>query len=321
MRVTPGPASANPGRVKVHPSITAAAQSGELEKASLCLGNFDGVHRGHQALFAEATRLGRPSALTFSPHPGKVLQPELAPKLITTQARKLELMDDCGLAHAVVQPFDLTYARTSAADFEAALFDQLKVSAVVVGSDFTYGTKRSGNIGSLQAAANTRKATICIVAPVTVDGVVVSSSKVREYILEGRVEAARLLLGRFFDLDGNVVPGQGRGRTIGFPTANIDTANELRPAPGVYAVKVHAPNLNRAWYGGAANIGVKPTFGGSEVTIEAHLFEFGGDLYGKKLRVEFVERLRAERRFASATELSNQIARDVEKAKEAIARA
>jgi riboflavin kinase/FMN adenylyltransferase len=118
-----------------------------------------------------------------------------------------------------------------------------------------------------------------------------------------------------------VVPGAGRGRTIGFPTANIDTSNELRPAPGVYAVKVHVPSAKKPWFGGAANIGVKPTFGGSEVTIEAHLFEFEGDLYGKELRVEFIERLRAEQRFGSATELSNQIARDVERAKEAIARA
>jgi len=306
--------------VKVHPSIAAAAQSGELEKASLCLGNFDGVHRGHQALFAEAARSGRPTALTFAPHPGKVLKPELAPKLITTQARKLELMEQFGLEHAVVQPFDLAYARTTAADFEAALFDQLKVKAVVIGSDFTYGTKRSGNLTSLVAAAGARQAAVSVVAPVTVDGVVVSSSKVREYILEGRVEAARVLLGRFFDLDGKVVPGQGRGRTIGFPTANIDTANELRPAPGVYAVRVHAPNSSRAWYGGAANIGVKPTFGGSEVTIEAHLFEFGGDLYGKQLRVEFVERLRAERRFASVSELTAQIKRDIEEARVVLAR-
>lgn len=307
--------------MKVHDSIAAAAASGELNGAALCLGNFDGVHRGHQALFAEAKRLGVPGALTFSPHPGKVLQPDLAPKLISTLSRKLELMQEYGLLHAVVQRFDLTFARTTAKDFEDALFDQLKVKAVVVGSDFTYGTKRSGNIASLTAAAGPRGATVNVVSPVTVDGVVVSSSKVREYILEGRVEAAKLLLGRCFDLDGKVVPGAGRGRTIGFPTANIDTANELRPAPGVYAVKVHVPGLKRPWYGGAANIGVKPTFGGSEVTIEAHLFEFDGDLYGKTLRVDFIERLRAERRFASATELSNQIARDVEKAREAVARA
>ncbi len=249
--------------MKVHPSIAAAAASGELERASCCLGNFDGVHLGHQALFAEAVRRGRPAALTFSPHPGKVLQPDLAPKLISTQARKLELMESCGLAQVVVQPFDPRLRPHPPGAFEAALFDQLKVSSVVVGHDFTYGAKRGGNLSSLEAAASARGAEVVVMAPVAVDGVVVSSSKVREYMLEGRVEAAKRLLGRFFDLDGTVVPGAGRGRTIGFPTANVDTANELRPAPGVYAVRVCRSAEPNRWYGGAANIGVKPTFGGT----------------------------------------------------------
>jgi riboflavin kinase/FMN adenylyltransferase len=154
---------------------------------------------------------------------------------------------------------------------------------------------------------------------VTVDGVVVSSSRIREYVLEGRVSAATRLLGRCFDLDGTVVPGAGRGRTLGFPTANVDTQNELRPAAGVYAVRCQVQGGER--YGGAANIGVKPTFGGGEVTIEAHLFDFAQDLYGKRLRVEFLERLRPEQRFASAAELSAQIARDLENARAAVARA
>jgi riboflavin kinase/FMN adenylyltransferase len=157
---------------------------------------------------------------------------------------------------------------------------------------------------------------------VTVDGVVVSSSKIREYILEGRVEAAALLLGRPFDLEGSVVPGAGRGRTIGFPTANIDTTNELRPAAGVYAVRVRVQSVPRgAYFGGAANIGVKPTFGGTEVTIEAHLFDFAGDLYGQRVQVQFLERLRPEKRFGSASELAGQIARDLEAARAAVARA
>ena len=139
-------------------------------------------------------------------------------------------------------------------------------------------------------------------------------------MLEGRVAAAQRLLGRWFDLDGLVVPGKGRGRTIGFPTANIDTQNELRPGPGVYAVRARVLGEAADWKGGAANIGVKPTFGGNEVTIEAHLFDFSGDLYGKRLRVEFIERLRAEQRFGSVAELSGQIARDLDKAREAIAR-
>jgi riboflavin kinase/FMN adenylyltransferase len=296
-----------------------AASDGSLAGCALCLGNFDGVHLGHQALFAAArARASVAAALTFLPHPGKVLQPQLAPLLITLQARKLELLE-AWLQAVIVQPFTLDYARTTPGDFERALFDGVRARVVVVGADFTYGTRRGGSVETLLAAAATRGAAVEVVPPVSVDGVVVSSSKVREYVLEGRVEAAARLLGRPFDLDGLVVAGAGRGRTIGFPTANVDTANELRPAAGVYAVRVTVPDLGH--FGGAANIGVKPTFGGGEVTIEAHLFDFAGDLYGRRLRVQFLERLRAERRFASPSELSGQIARDLEAARSAVARA
>jgi riboflavin kinase / FMN adenylyltransferase len=177
-------------------------------------------------------------------------------------------------------------------------------------------------VDTLRQAAAARGAQVHVVPPVTVDGVVASSTKVREYILEGRVSAAHRLLGRPFDLDGTVVTGQGRGRGLGFPTANVDTQNELRPAPGVYAIRVrflHEPD--GSWRPGVANIGVKPTFGGNEVTIEAHLLDFSGDLYGKELRVQFLEHLRAERRFGSVAELVGQIKRDVEAARTVIARA
>ena len=156
--------------------------------------------------------------------------------------------------------------------------------------------------------------------PVTVDGVVVSSSRIREYVLEGRVGAARRLLGRWFDLQGVVVRGQGRGRQIGFPTANVDTQSEVRPAPGVYAVRVRV-DQGPAWQVGAANIGIKPTFGGTEVTVEVHLLSFQGDLYGRSLTVQFLERLRPEQRFGSAAELSAQIQRDAEQARLVAARA
>ncbi|GHG64579.1 bifunctional riboflavin kinase/FAD synthetase [Comamonas sp. JC664] len=306
--------------MKVFPAVADAG--GALAGQALALGNFDGVHVGHQALFAEARRHGRAAAFTFHPHPGKVLQPELAPKLITLLPRKLELFEQCGLDAAVVQPFSREYARTQPAEFEAALFDMLGVAHVVVGSDFTYGAARKGTVETLREAASRRGALVHVVPPVTVDGVVASSSRVREYILEGRVSAARRLLGRPFDLDGTVVTGAGRGRGIGFPTANVDTQNELRPAPGVYAIRVHLPGESKdTWHGGAANIGVKPTFGGTEVTIEAHLLDFAGDLYGKELRVQFLERLRPEQRFGSVAELTGQIKRDVESARAVIARA
>ncbi len=294
--------------------------SGQLRACAVCLGNFDGVHLGHQALIAQAraAKSGAVVAFTFDPHPGKVLQPALAPRLICEQGRKLELLEAAGVDATVLQPFSLDYAKTTPPQFEASLFTLLGAKAVVVGADFTYGQKRAGTVETLRAAASRAGAALHVVPQVTVDGVVVSSTKIREYVLEGRVEAAARLLGRPFDLDGLVVKGAGRGRTIGFPTANVETANELRPAPGVYAVKLqHGSN----WFGGAANIGVKPTFGGAEVTIEVHLFDFSGDLYGQRLRVQFVERLRSEKRFASVTELAGQITRDIESARTALQRA
>jgi riboflavin kinase / FMN adenylyltransferase len=296
---------------------------GEVRGFALALGNFDGVHLGHQELFRQAKRLGQAAALTFEPHPGRVLQPELAPKLITQLPRKLELLELCGLDAVIIQPFTSQYAKTSAAQFEQSLLDDLGAKHLVVGNDFTYGAERRGTVKRLARAAAGRGASLQVVAPVTVDGVVVSSTKIREYILEGRVKAAQRLLGRYFDVDGKVVPGQGRGRAIGFPTANVDTANELRPAPGVYAVRAQitatsGPSAS-IWIGGAANIGVKPTFGGTEVTIEVHLFDFSGDLYGKALRVQFLDRLRSEQRFASAAELAVQIRRDLEAARGVIA--
>lgn len=303
--------------MKLFPSLQAASD-GSLTGCALCLGNFDGVHLGHQALFAAArSTTSLAAALTFLPHPGAVLQPQLAPRLITPQPRKLELLA-AHLDALVVQPFSLEYARTPPADFERVLFDQVRARVVVVGADFTYGARRAGSVTTLTAAALTRGATIEVVAPVSLDGVVVSSSKVREYVLEGRIEAAERLLGRPFDLDGVVVAGAGRGRTIGFPTANVETDHELLPATGVYAVAVTVAGLGR--FGAAANLGVKPTFGGGDVTIEAHLFDFTGDLYGRRVRVQFLQRLRPERRFASVQELTAQIARDLESARAAVAR-
>jgi riboflavin kinase/FMN adenylyltransferase len=288
-----------------------------LAGMALALGNFDGVHLGHRALFRRAAEIGRPGALTFEPHPGKVLQPELAPRLITPLPRKLQLLEAAGLELTVVLPFTLAFARTPPRDFEALLFDRARLGAVVVGGDYTYGAQRAGNVTTLAAAGLTRSAVVRVVEPVTVEGVVASSSRIREYILEGRVGAARALLGRPFDLDGVVVKGDGRGQSIGWPTANVATHGELLPGSGVYAVRMRAQG---AWRGGAANIGTKPTFGGSTVTVEVHVLDFSGDLYGQEVRVEFLERLRPEQRFGSVGELSAQIQRDVETARVVLAR-
>jgi riboflavin kinase/FMN adenylyltransferase len=304
--------------MKVYSSLEEASD-GSLKGRAVCLGNFDGVHLGHQALCSEARRHGDAVALTFSPHPGKVLQPQLAPRLIAEPARKIELLEAQGLSAVIVQPFSEAFARTGPEDFEVALLDGVGARWVVVGADFTYGARRRGTVETLRAAATRRGAEVRVVPTVSVDGVVVSSSHVREYILEGRVEAAARLLGRPFDLDGDVVRGDQRGRTIGFPTANLASQNELRPAAGVYAVRVGLLERER-WLGGAANLGVKPTFGGAEITIEAHLFDFSGDLYGQRLRLQFLERLRSEEKYASVVELTAQIHRDVAAAKEALVR-
>jgi riboflavin kinase / FMN adenylyltransferase len=288
----------------------------ELAGCALALGNFDGVHLGHQALFRVAGSFGVPAALTFEPHPGKVLQPELAPKLITTLSRKLELFKAYGLKAAIVVPFTRSYAATSAEAFAASLLDGLKASHLVVGQDFTYGARRAGTVAALLREANARSALVHVVEPVTVEGVVASSSRIREYLLEGRVSAARALLGRAFDLDGVVVRGAGRGRTLGWPTANVETAAEILPGSGVYAVRVRLGASESApWRGGAANVGSRPTFGSHDVSVEVHVLDWTGDLYGQSVRVEFVERLRPEQRFGSVPELAAQIGRDVEAAR------
>ncbi|MGO9066947.1 MAG: riboflavin biosynthesis protein RibF [Myxococcaceae bacterium] len=299
--------------MKVFHSLSDAS---ELAGSALALGNFDGVHLGHQALFRLANSLGPPAALTFEPHPGKVLQPRLAPKLITSLSRKLELFSENGLAAAVVVPFTLGYATTSAEAFEASLLEGLGVAHLVVGQDFTYGARRSGTVATLRRAALARSAQLHVVEPVTVEGVVASSSRIREYLLEGRVSAARALLGRPFDLDGVVVRGDGRGRTLGWPTANVDTDAEIRPGSGVYAVRLRlGPSPTAPWRGGAANVGSRPTFGGTDVSVEVHVLDWSGDLYGQQVRVEFLERLRPEQRFGSVPELAAQIRRDVEAAR------
>lgn len=301
--------------MKVFHSI---ADAQGLEGSAVTLGNFDGVHLGHQALIERARSLGTAVAITFDPHPGKVLQPELAPRLITTTERKLELLDALGVQSTVVQPFSREYARTTPQAFEEALFDRLGARHVVIGADFTYGTRRGGTVETLREAAVRRGAQVHVVAPVTVDGLVVSSTKIRELLLAGRVRPAARLLGRPFDLDGTVVHGKERGRQIGYPTANLETPQDLKPATGIYAVRAQ---IGRAgpWLPGAASVGFNPTFGDTDLTVEVFLIDFQGDLYGRRMRVQFIERLRPERRFDSVDALVAQMGRDVAQAKALLA--
>jgi riboflavin kinase / FMN adenylyltransferase len=304
--------------MRVFRSLEEAAASGLLRGGALAVGNMDGVHLGHQRLLELARELSPASALlTFEPHPVRVLRPQLAPPLLTPLARKLELLEALGLAAVVVHPFDLHYAATPAAEFVARdLAGRLGVAHVVVGHDFTAGRERA-HVEALGPLLAAHGIALRVVEPVGADGLVVSSTKIREFLLEGNVDAAALLLTRPYDLDGRVVRGAGRGRAFGFATANVETA-QLLPANGVYAVRARlGPRGVGEERTGVCNVGVKPTVEvAGKVAPEVHLLDFDGrDLHGEAIRVAFLARLREERRFPSVDALRAQIARDIEAAR------
>ncbi|MDB4965666.1 MAG: riboflavin biosynthesis protein RibF [Myxococcales bacterium] len=296
-----------------------------LAKPVVAIGNFDGVHRGHAHIFEQARRLaagigGEAVVLTFDPHPAKVLAPTFAPPLITPLSRKLELIAAAGIDATVVEPFDRAFAAHSAEEFvQAVLVDGLGASHVVVGYDFTFGQKRSGNVQLLAAEGPPRGFGVTVVPPVSVEGLVCSSTKVREFTLEGRVDGAALVLGRDVEVQGEVVHGDGRGRTIGVPTANVLSETELLPKNGVYAGWAESLVDGRRWVA-AINVGTNPTFvSGVQVHVEAHLLDCDEDLYGQRLRVGFAHRLRDEKRFDSRDALVAQIRHDVDETKRVMA--
>jgi riboflavin kinase / FMN adenylyltransferase len=309
--------------MRIHDGLSASV--GKLTGGAVAIGNFDGVHLGHQALFAAARRdaRGPTSALTFEPHPARLLAPTYAPPLISEKPRKRELIAAAGVTDLIEQPFDAAFAATGPEQF-VDMVAATGVAEVVVGHDFTYGKARAGTVETLRGSLGARGVQLRVVPPVAVNGLVCSSTKVREFVLEGRVEAANMLLGRPFDLDGEVVQGAGRGRKLGWPTANIRTNNELLPAVGVYAVRARLLP-DGAPIPGAANLGLNPTFrpevalagaaGQPPLSLEVYLMDFAQDIYGRKLRVEFVHRLREERRFPGIDALKAQIAQDVEHAR------
>src|SRR5438128_4280958 len=295
--------------MRIHSGIAASAR--RLTRGAIAIGNFDGVHLGHRGLFdaarASARALGGPaSALTFEPHPARLLAPDDGPPLISSPSRKRELLAEAGVEELVVQPFDRSFAGTEPERF-VELLAATGVGEVIVGHDFTYGRERGGTVDTLRQGLAPLGVRLHLVAPITVHGLVVSSTKIREFTLEGRVEAAAQLLGRPFDLEGDVVRGAGRGRKLGWPTANIRTDAELLPAVGVYAVRARliesaATTSDAATFvpprlgppiAGAANLGLNPTFrddahagrGREPLMLEVHLRGFDEELYGRSLRV------------------------------------
>jgi riboflavin kinase/FMN adenylyltransferase len=289
------------------------------EPSAVTVGNFDGVHRGHQALVSAAVGQaadagGTSVVLTFDPHPARVLRPAHAPAELTTLEQKAELLAALGVDRLAILPFDPAVARLSAAEFAGTVLrETLGARRVVVGASFRFGRGREGDARALVELGAGLGFLVHAVAPVLEGGRPVSSSRVRSDLARGHVAEARALLGREHFVDGRVVPGDGRGRTIGVPTANLDPENEVLPAPGVYAGRCRLAEGGD--WPAVVNLGRRPTFGGGALALEAHLLDFSGDLYGRRLRLAFHERLRDEQRFSSTEELVARIHDDVRQAR------
>jgi riboflavin kinase/FMN adenylyltransferase len=302
------------------------------EPRALAIGNFDGVHRGHQELVRVALERGAAAGaaagvLTFTPHPARIFAPALAPPLIVSLERRLELLAAAGAEVAIVEAFTPAFAAIDAESFvRDVLVGRLGAREVVVGYDFSFGRARRGNPAMLQALGRELGVGVTIVPAVTLDGLPCSSTKVREFVLEGRVEGAGLLLGRPVEITGTVVHGAGRGRALGVPTANLAPEAELLPRLGIYAAWAHllgpggeVVSSHRA----ALSVGTNPTFqstlgaegpagvGAAGTTVEPYLLDFEGDLYGRRLRLDVMHRLRDERRFETTAALVAQIEADV----------
>jgi riboflavin kinase/FMN adenylyltransferase len=285
---------------------------------AVTIGNFDGVHRGHQALTAAAIRWarahgGRAVVLTLDPHPARVLAPGHAPPLLTTLDQKAELLEAVGIDMLAVVPFTPGLQQLEAEDFaRRVLAGALGARMVIVGDGFRFGHDRRGDVPALGRLGAELGFEVEGVAPVLHGGRPISSSRVREALVQGQVEEAQALLGRAYFMDGVVVEGERRGRTLGFPTANLDSENEVVPGAGVYVARCR--RAGGPWSGAVVNVGRRPTFGGRDVSVEAHLLGFEGDLYGSRLRIEFHRRLRGEQRFEGPDALVTQIRTDVARA-------
>lgn len=300
-----------------------------FSRCVVALGTFDGVHVGHRRILSDAVRLaqkeGWPAvAVTFDRHPAATVAPHRVPPLITPFQRRLELIVAAGISHIIVIRFDADFCRMPAEEFVRQIIGRaLGAKALVVGYDFRFGFGARGNVATLEQAAPELGYDLNVVPPVTVDGERVSSTLIRRRVGEGDVEGVRKFLGRPFGLQGTVVSGDARGRTLGFPTANLQVDPELLvPGDGVYLTRVRParsvdPNVVSSGdcFAALTVIGTRPSFGGGERTVESFLLDFDGDLYGRQLVIDFHRRVRGIIRFRSAEELVRQIEADVAKAR------
>jgi riboflavin kinase/FMN adenylyltransferase len=284
----------------------------------LALGNFDGVHRGHAKIIELVRRRADERgvtavALTFDPHPSRIVRPDKAPPLLMTGAQKLAALGDAGMAGIAVVRFTQALSRWEPEAFvRAVLVEWLRVSEVWVGANFLFGHDRAGNFSVLRSLGARYGFRAEKIDPVRYREFVVSSTRVRRLVAEGRVDEAGALLGHHYMLEGTVTRGEGRGRQLGFPTANLSTDNELFPPNGVYATAVL---MDGEIHASVTNVGVRPTFGASGPVVESHIFDVDRDLYGCRIRVAFVQRLRDELAFSDGDALRVQIASDCDEAR------
>ena len=298
--------------------IVRHARPGPLASA-IAVGSFDGVHRGHAALLsrvvAEARARGlEPAVLTFEPLPREYFSPESAPPRVTSLPERLAQIAALGIGTAFVERFDREFAALSPDAFARRLHDIYGARWILIGEDFRYGARRAGDAASLTAAGRAIGFEVEILPVVAADGERVSSTAVREALVQGDFERARRLLGRPFTICGRVVHGARRGRSLGFPTANVRLGRRKPPVQGIFAVKCHGAATRGLE--GVASLGINPavTHGG-RTTLEAFLFDFSGDLYGRRLTIEFLKKLRDEAPFASLEALAEQIGRDCDAAR------
>jgi riboflavin kinase / FMN adenylyltransferase len=294
-----------------------------IHKAVVTIGNFDGVHIGHQALLQTVVEKahgigGTAVALTFDPHPMRVISTNGHPPLITMKEQKSELIARTGIEVLLLIPFTLEFASISARSFvEDLLIRRIGMQALVVGNDYTFGRNREGNLDLLRQWAPEMGFDVVVVDWIqSVNGLAgrISSTRVRELVMEGRMEEAKKLLGRNYQIRGVVASGRNRGgRLLGFPTANINLQDELSPRQGIYAVTVeHGSDV----YQGVANIGYSPTFEDNIFTVEVHILDFKKNIYGEAIRVNFIQRLRDEIKFQNIEALAAQIQLDIDKARQ-----
>lgn len=289
-----------------------------LRPTVLTLGVFDGLHLGHQQIMqtivARATQIGAiPTAITFDPHPRAVLSPDNAPPMLQTLDQRLGAFEVLGIEQAIIVRFNKTFAATDAEEFlRQTIFERLKAKEIYLGEGFSFGKNRAGNIGLLRRMSAKLGFFADEISEISLRGQRISSSRIRQLLSDGQVNLARRFLGRPYGIEGRVVKGFERGRTIGFPTANLQTVNRVIPKNGVY---VTATLIEGKWKRSISNVGIRPTFAGENApSIETFVLDWNGDLYGDVIRVRFLHRIRDERKFGGIDELKTQIQQDLGRA-------